>query len=104
MSDRLKVTYLNDGIRHFGTWYDRVCAHHTVGILLSDFRNQECTHSGTSASTKRVGDLETCMTRQKDFLNDEVVVSNLEGSQCPQPPYGQHQGRSQPAPLPRCNL
>lgn len=34
-------------------------AHHSVGVLLSDLRDQECTHTGTGTTTKRVGDLET---------------------------------------------
>jgi len=53
------VVGLNNGIRNLGTRYNRVCAHHPIGVLLSNFRDQECAHSGTSASTKRVGDLET---------------------------------------------
>ena len=32
-------TYLDDCVRHLGTRDDRVCAHHPVGVLLTDFRN-----------------------------------------------------------------
>ena len=46
------LTHLNNGVGDFWTGNDRVCVHHSVGVLLSDFRNQEGTHVGTSSSPK----------------------------------------------------
>lgn len=54
-----KVAHLDDGIRDLGTGDDRVCAHHSVGVLFSDLGDQKGTHTSTSSTTKRVGDLET---------------------------------------------
>lgn len=53
------IAYLDDSIRDLGTRDDGVCAHHSVGILFSDLRDQKGTHTSTSSTTKRVGDLET---------------------------------------------
>jgi hypothetical protein len=44
---------------HLWRGNDGESAHHPVGVFLPDLRDQECTHTGTSTTTKRVGDLET---------------------------------------------
>ena len=51
--------YLDDSVRHFRTRDDRVCAHHSVGVLLTDLGDQEGTHTRTGTTTKGVCDLET---------------------------------------------
>lgn len=35
------------------------CVHNTIWILLADFGQQKCAHSGSSAATQRVGQLES---------------------------------------------
>lgn len=44
---------------YLGRWHDRECAHHAIGVLLTNLGNQKSSHTGTSASSERVGDLET---------------------------------------------
>ncbi len=53
------MTHLNDGVGYLGTRNNGVRAHHPIGVLLTDFRDEECTHTGTSAATKGVCNLET---------------------------------------------
>jgi hypothetical protein len=53
------VVRLNNGIGHLGRGDDGESGHHTVGELLTDLGDKECTHTGTSTTTKRVSDLET---------------------------------------------
>jgi len=53
------VVRFNDGIRHFGGWDNGECFHDSIRIFFSDFGDQEGTHTGTSSSSQRVGDLET---------------------------------------------
>ena len=56
---------------------DGVCAHHAIGEILADLRDQERTHTGTSTTTERVGDLEalkalTCLSLLADDIEDLV--------------------------------
>ena len=44
---------------HLGRGHDRERAHHAVRVLLTDLRDQEGAHTGSSATTKRVSDLES---------------------------------------------
>ena len=53
------VVRLNNGIRDLGGRHDGECAHHSVGIFLSDFRDEECSHTRSGTTTEGVGDLET---------------------------------------------
>jgi hypothetical protein len=53
------VVRLNNGIGHLGRGDDGESGHHTVGELLTDLGDKECTHTGTSTTTERVSDLET---------------------------------------------
>ena len=53
------VVGLNDGIGDLGGWHDGESAHHSVGVFLTDLGDKECSHSRSSSSTERVGDLET---------------------------------------------
>ena len=50
--------YLNDSVGNFRTGDDGVSGHHTIGVLLTDLRDEEGTHSSTGSTTERVGDLE----------------------------------------------
>jgi hypothetical protein len=44
---------------HLGRGHNGERAHHTVGVLLTDLRDQECAHTRASATTERVGNLES---------------------------------------------
>jgi hypothetical protein len=56
------IVWLNDGIGDLGGWNDGESSHHTVWELLANLGDQKRTHTGTSSTTKRVGDLETLKT------------------------------------------
>ena len=96
-------TNLDDRVGYFGTRYDRVGGHHTIGVLFTDLGNEECTHTGTGSTPKRVSDLEP-------YIEDETpihvtwLLSHLEGSQCPQPLSAPRQVQRQPAQHPQCSL
>jgi hypothetical protein len=53
------IVWLDDGIGNLGRWDNRESGHHTVGELLANLGDQERTHTSTSSTTERVGDLET---------------------------------------------
>ena len=53
-------TNLDDRVGYFGTRYDRVGGHHTIGVFFPNLRDQEGTHARTGTTTQRVGDLEAC--------------------------------------------
>lgn len=52
------VVGLNDSIGDLGGGHDGESSHHAVWELLTNLGDQEGTHTGTSSTTKRVGDLE----------------------------------------------
>merc|ERR1712036_140371 len=52
------VVGLDDSVGHLGGWHDGECAHHAVGVLLTDLGDQESSHAGAGTTTERVGDLE----------------------------------------------
>jgi len=53
------VIRLNHGIGHLGGRDHGEGGHDTVGVLLTDLRDQKCTHTGTGSTTHGVGELET---------------------------------------------
>lgn len=53
------VVGLDDGVGHLGRGHDGESGHHAVGELLTDLGDQQSTHTSTSTTTQRVGDLET---------------------------------------------
>jgi hypothetical protein len=53
------VVRLDNGVGDLGRGDDGEGGHHTVGELLTDLGDQECTHTGTGTTTEGVGDLET---------------------------------------------
>ena len=53
------VVRLNHSIGHFGGWNDAKCIHDSIGILFTDLGDKEGTHSRASATSKRVGELES---------------------------------------------
>jgi hypothetical protein len=53
------VVRFDNGVGDLGRGHDGESGHHTVGELLADLGDQERTHTGTSTTTERVGDLET---------------------------------------------
>lgn len=52
------IVRLDDGIRDLGRGHDGERRHHAVGELFTDLGDQEGTHTGTSTTSERVGDLE----------------------------------------------
>jgi hypothetical protein len=59
MDGECGIVRLNDGIRNLGRGDDGECAHHTIGVLLTNLGNEEGSHTGTGTTTERVGNLET---------------------------------------------
>ena len=53
------IVGLNDGVGDLGGGDNGEGAHHTVRELLTDLGDQEGSHTRTSTTTQRVGDLET---------------------------------------------
>jgi hypothetical protein len=53
------VIRLNNGVGDLGGRHNGESGHHAVGELLADLGDEEGTHTGTSTTTERVGDLET---------------------------------------------
>jgi len=45
-----------------GRRHDREGVHDTVRVLLADLTDEQCTHAGPSATTERVGQLESLQT------------------------------------------
>jgi hypothetical protein len=80
MNGKGGVVRLNDGVRDLGRGHNREGGHHSVGELLADLGDQESTHTGTSTTTERVGDLETLKAVAALSLtadNIEDVVNQL---------------------------
>jgi len=62
-----------DGRTHLGRGDDREGAHHSVRVLLPDLGDQQCSHTGSGSSSKRVGDLETLeAVGALSFSSDDV--------------------------------
>merc|ERR1712099_216819 len=53
------VVWLDDGIRHLGGWHDGVGDHLSVWVLFSDLGDEEGSHTRSSTTSERVGDLES---------------------------------------------
>ena len=67
------VVWLNDGIRHLGGWHDGESGHDSVWVLLSNLGDKEGSHTRSSTTTKRVGDLETLEAIATfSFLSDDI--------------------------------
>jgi hypothetical protein len=56
------IVWFNNGIRDFGGWDNWESFHDSVGVFFSDFGDQKSSHSRSSSSSKRVGDLESLET------------------------------------------
>jgi hypothetical protein len=56
------VVWLNNGVGDLGGWHNGESSHHAVWELLTDLGDQERSHTSTSSTTERVGDLETLKT------------------------------------------
>merc|ERR1712225_225937 len=52
------VVGLDDGVRHLWRRDDGEGEHHAVGVLLADLRDEESSHTGTRAASKRMAELE----------------------------------------------
>ncbi len=66
------IVGLDDSVRHLGGGDDRVGVHDPVGVLLTDLRDEEGSHAGASATSKRVSKLESleAVTRLSFFTNN----------------------------------
>jgi len=53
------VVWLDNSIGNLWRWDNREGGHHTIWELLTDLGDQKRTHTSTSSTTERVGDLET---------------------------------------------
>jgi len=53
------VVRLDNGVGDLGRGNDGESGHHAVGKLLADLGDEQSTHTGTSTTAERVGDLET---------------------------------------------
>ena len=66
------VVWLNDGVGDLGGGHDGESAHHSVGVLLTDLGDEECSHTRTSTTTERVGDLETLEAVAASASSDDI--------------------------------
>lgn len=77
------VVGFNNGIGHQWRGNDGKCAHHSVGVFLTDLRDNKGTHTSTSSTTERVGDLETCDQNNsactRVFKTDELTLKTVSG-------------------------
>ena len=65
--------YLDNGIGDFGGGDDGEGVHDSVGVLLTDFGDEESAHTGTGTATKGVGELEALEAiAGLGFLADDV--------------------------------
>jgi hypothetical protein len=53
------VVWLNNGIGDLWGWHDGESDHHSVWVFFSDLGDEESSHTGSSTTTERVGNLET---------------------------------------------
>jgi hypothetical protein len=58
MDGKGSVVRFNDSVRHLRGRHNGESFHNSIGILFSDLGDQKGTHTGTSTTTERVGDLE----------------------------------------------
>jgi hypothetical protein len=67
------VVWLNDGVGDLWGWDDRESFHNSIWVFFSDLGDQESSHSGSSASSQRVGDLESLKAvASLSFLSDNL--------------------------------
>jgi hypothetical protein len=73
MDGKSGVVRLHDGIGHLGGGDDRVGRHDSVGVLLTDLRDQKGSHTGSSTTTHGVGHLESLKAvRRLSLLTDNI--------------------------------
>ena len=53
------VVWFDNGIRDLGGWENGESFHNSIGVFFSDLGDKESSHTRTSTTTERVGDLET---------------------------------------------
>lgn len=56
------IVWLNDGVGNLGRWHHGESSHHPVWELFANLGDQQCTHTSTSTTTKRVSNLESLKT------------------------------------------
>jgi hypothetical protein len=67
------VVGLHNGVRHLGGGDNRVSRHDSVGVLLTDLRDQEGSHTRSSTTTHGVGHLESLKAvRRLSLLTDNI--------------------------------
>ena len=67
------IVGLNNSVGHLWGRHDGVGVHDPVWVFLSDLRDEECSHTRASSSSKRVSQLESLQTVAGfRFLTDNV--------------------------------
>ncbi len=67
------VVWLNDGIRDLWGWHDGESGHDSIWVLFSDLGDEEGSHTRSSTTTERVGDLESLEAIATfGFLSDDI--------------------------------
>jgi len=67
------VVWLNDGIRYLWGWHDGESDHHSVWVFFSDLGDEEGSHTRSSTTTERVGNLETLEAIATfSFFSDDI--------------------------------
>ena len=74
---QIQNVLLDDGVTDLGGWDDTEGGHHAIGVLLTDLGDQKSSHTGTSAATKGVSELEaleaiTALSLLADNIEDGV--------------------------------
>jgi len=67
------VVGLDDGVADLWRWHDGEGVHDSVGVLLSDFTDEQSSHAGTGTATETVGELESLEAIARfGFLSDDI--------------------------------
>jgi hypothetical protein len=53
------IVWLNNSVGGLGRWHDRESGHHTIRKLLANLGDEKRSHTSTSTTTQRVGNLES---------------------------------------------
>merc|ERR550537_1965953 len=68
------IVRFDDCVTDLGRWYDGECLHDTVRILLTNFRNQQGTHTCTRSSSKGMAELKAL----KAITSFSLLANNVK--------------------------